>query len=1061
MEQANSTVQATVPTSADAPAPTPTDATPISDDLPLQPDQQLLSRIMLLNGRSVSPAATSNMKWKLPFISDHILNDGGCPVPFMAITESWLKSYISDAQISIKNYNSFRADRPKRTGGGCLLYVHSNLIVTNESSYSDNYNSLVMCSIDSMNAFVAVIYRPPDSSIESFRNLLAKLQEHMDTLTKDERTPDIYILGDFNLPGIDWEYCTQSQSEHSNSQGAGNTLLEFMDYNFLTQMIQEPTRGENTLDLVLTNKPQDVIESRITDTQLSDHKLIDLLLGFNPIKPTTITKEEVDPFSFRAVDYHRANFPAMNDLLSVVDWKQLSDLCKDHDDTDGSLFLELVRLTVLQITLIHAPPKEKKAGDPRSKKAREKYTMKRRRRKLNARISALKQNNPNSQSLPKLIEEVNVLTYDIRDLIMNNLNLQEAKAVSTIKSNPRYFYSYAKRFAKVKSSVAPLRDDQNILQTDPLKKAEILQSQYVKVFSDPTAADVDQCTSDIKPELDSTCFLETATFSSTDIIAAIKELDPYSATPDGDIPARVLLSCKEQIAIPLLMMWQESFNTGIIPPSLKMQYITPIYKKGDRTQAANYRPVSITSHLIKIFERVLRSRLVDHMEKNSLLTDKQHGFRKKRSCLTQLIDHVDHILKCLNSGDEVDVIYLDYAKAFDKVDHKILLAKLKCYGIRGKMFKWIEEFLTNRVQTVVVEGKKSTFRIVLSGVPQGTVLGPILFILYINDQIEALRSAKGSIFADDTKLAGRIGGENSGEHCHALLQEDLCNVIEWALLNNMELNESKFEVVNYTLNSSLLQRNLPFTAMLMQYQLPSGSTIDPTNVVRDLGVFLSDDCSWTPHINQMVKDGRKMASWVMSVFRDRSQFLMLTLYKALVRSKLEYCCPVWNPTKTGDIEAIESIQRNFTRRISSCKDLDYWQRLKKLKILSLQRRRERYTIIHVWKIANGLAPNDIKMEFKTHQRLGVKAVIPELNTKAQKSISTHYDNSFGVKAARIWNLIPREINEKTDLDSFKVSLGGFIGKFPDTPPTKGYTAMNRNSLLEWTCDKGFSVGGRT
>ena len=443
------------------------------------------------------------------------------------------------------------------------------------------------------------------------------------------------------------------------------------------------------------------------------------------------------------------------------------------------------------------------------------------------------------------------------------------------------------------------------------------------------------------------------------------------------------------------------------------------------------------------------------MEKNHLLTNKQHGFRKKRSCLTQLIDHVDHILKSLNSGDEVDVIYLDYAKAFDKVDHKILLAKLKCYGITGKMYKWIEEFLTNRVQTVVVEGNKSTFQIVVSGVPQGTVLGPILFIIYINDQIDALRSAKGSIFADDTKLTGSIGGEMGGEHCHTLLQEDLWNVIQWSLKNNMELNQEKFEVMIYNLSTTLLQRNLPFTVMMQQYQVTSGATINPSNVVRDLGVLLSDDCSWTPHINNMVKDARKMASWVFSVFRDRSQFLMLTLYKAMVRSKTEYCCPVWNPTRVGDIEAIESVQRNFTRRIGSCKDLDYWERLKKLKILSLQRRRERYMILHVWKIVNKMAPNDIKMEFKTHQRLGIKAVIPEFNNKAQRSISTHYENSFGVKAARLWNLLPKEVNEKTVLEHFKVVLGEYIDKFPDTPPTKGYAAVNRNSLLEWTLEEDF------
>ena len=205
-----------------------------------------------------------------------------------------------------------------------------------------------------------------------------------------------------------------------------------------------------------------------------------------------------------------------------------------------------------------------------------------------------------------------------------------------------------------------------------------------------------------------------------DVVEAIKELHPYSSTPDGDIPAKVLTKCKDTVSIPIFLLWSKSFRSGVIPPCMKTQYITPVYKKGDRTSAANYRPVSITSHIIKIFERVLRKHLVHHMESNGFLSPHQHGFRKKRSCLTQLLDHIDNILKILNCGDEVDVIYLDYAKAFDKVDHNILLAKAKRYGIQGKTLQWLTEFLKDRLQTVVVEGEKSSFQIVMSGVPQGT-----------------------------------------------------------------------------------------------------------------------------------------------------------------------------------------------------------------------------------------------------------------------------------------------------------------------------------------------------
>ena len=384
-------------------------------------------------------------------------------------------------------------------------------------------------------------------------------------------------------------------------------------------------------------------------------------------------------------------------------------------------------------------------------------------------------------------------------------------------------------------------------------------------------------------------------FTRQDIIEALGELDPYSAAPDGEIPARILTACKEQLADPLTLLWQESFSSGYIPAELKTQYITPIYKKGDRTDPANYRPVSLTLHIIKTFERVIRKNLVRHLEENMMINTNQHGFRKKRSCMTQLLSHIEQIYRSLNNDEEVDVIYLDFAKAFDKVDHAVLLAKLGLYGIGGQALRWIKEFLLNRKQTVVVEGHKSSFQPVVSGLPQGTVLGPILFILYINDLLNSINYySTGFSFADDTKLIGAIRGMISVE----LLQDDLNIVIEWSHVNNMELHEQKFEVVNYPLNGSKALRELPFYPETVEYNTtPKGHAISPQGTVRDLGVYVSSSRSWGPHIEKTVQGARKMAAWTLSAFRDRSQVVMLTLYKSMVRSKLEYCCPVWNPAK--------------------------------------------------------------------------------------------------------------------------------------------------------------------
>ena len=212
-------------------------------------------------------------------------------------------------------------------------------------------------------------------------------------------------------------------------------------------------------------------------------------------------------------------------------------------------------------------------------------------------------------------------------------------------------------------------------------------------------------------------------------------------------------------------------------------------------------------------------------------------------------------------------------------------------------------------------------------------------------------------FADDTRLSKAIRGEATEEDMF-LLSMDLHRVISWALANNMELNESKFDLLCYSYRpAAKLFRSFPFTLSLYEYETPSGTLINSTKCVRDLGVHMSSDYTWSAHISTIAEEGRKMLSWVLGIFQDRTRLTMLTLYKSMVRSKLEYCCPLWNPSSVAEMLKLERIQRIFTSKVEGCRELPYWERLKYLRIQSLQRRRERYIIIHTWKILNDLTNN--------------------------------------------------------------------------------------------------------
>ena len=728
----------------------------------------------------------------------------------------------------------------------------------------------------------------------------------------------------------------------------------------------------------------------------------------------------------------RADWDAINSDFQEIDWTTEMSECSVEQ------MYKKLELHITNVCTKHTPVRTRNTH--KNKIPNERLALLRKKKRLNAKINFRKYVSPNKSQT--LIQKLEAKKAEVEEKISSSIKAQnekrEIEAIEKMKSNPKMFFAYVKKFRKTESKIGPLADENGQTHSDARVKANLLQQQYTKVFSDPNKANTEHLTQNNEERDYPT--LTDIEFTIKDVHEAIDAI-PNSAAPGPDkLPASILKECKEQLALPIYLIWRKSLDTAEIPEILKSQGIVPIFKKGNKACPANYRPVSLTSHLIKLFERVLRIKLVHYIEENRILTDQQHGFREHRSCLTQLLGHIDNILKISESDDNADVIYLDFAKAFDKVDHKILLQKIHNMGIQGKIYQWIESFLNNRQQHVIVDGEISETAKVKSGVPQGTVLGPILFLLFVNDITEAIQHADIQLFADDCKLTLKI--ENPDDH--QKLQRDIEAAIMWSLLNNMELNKEKFQLIQYG-NKDHLKGD---------YTLDSENTLKPSADIKDLGVTVSNDLSWLKHMTVIINEGKKFTSWILRCFKTRSP-VILYLFKTFVISKLEYASPLWMPYMKKDIEKIEALQRSLTSKLDGLENLNYHQRLQSLKLYSLQRRRERFCIITIYKILNNLHPNQLNLQFYETPRFGMKCRRRISKAKRVHIRTLHY-HSFASIGPALFNIVPRVIKEKETLSSFKSALDKYLQAIPDQPPISGYPFLNGNSLLEWAASRHYS-----
>ena len=336
-------------------------------------------------------------------------------------------------------------------------------------------------------------------------------------------------------------------------------------------------------------------------------------------------------------------------------------------------------------------------------------------------------------------------------------------------------------------------------------------------------------------------------------------------------------------------------------------------------------------------ESLLKDVLLRHLTDNGLIRSTQHGFTKGRSCLTNLLVFLKEASDYIDQGKPVDVIYLDFQKAFDKVPHQRLLKKLEAIGVSDQIVKWIEAWLKDRKQRVVLNGSKSKWSDVLSGVPQGSILGPLLFIIFINDIDDGIvhRLLK---FADDTKIYGSVATEEEVEK----LQHDLNLLYEWSSEWNMLFNLSKCKVLHLGYNNKQTEYYM------------NGHKLEAVTSERDLGVIIDHTLKFSEQCVKAVNEANRTLGMIKRTFTNRSKSIIKALYTSIVRPKLEYCVQAWRPYLQKDIDQIENVQRRATKLIQGYSNKSYEERLKLLELTTLETRRTRGDLIEVFKIIKGI-----------------------------------------------------------------------------------------------------------
>ena len=912
-------------------------------------------------------------------------------IGIIGLNETFCNDSISDEAISLKDFQIFRKDRNNH-GGGVLVYVSNALSVSRKCDLECEELEMVCLEVRPkfISPFIYIcLYRPPSATKDFFSKL-------DDTLGKMPDNVEVVLMGDLNC-----NFVKEKSSSETRSLQALNEIYQFV------QLIDIPTRITNNtssiIDVLECTKPEIFTEHGVITLSISDHYMI-----FGILSGKKLSKN-LKSITYRS--YKKFNENHFKCDLSSIDWNFL------YESDDINVLWVQWKHTLLKIIDDHLPSK--------SRRIKEKHTP-----WITSDIRDLMiQRDKKLKQFLKSSSEIDWNNYKhlrnkVNCIVKSSKKKYFHKRIFDCKNNVSETWKCIKEIlpAKEKSSLNKITVKGNEYE-DPLKIANHFNDHFISVTKDlinpNTCTHIQQ--SLVQAE---TCNISKEKFvfdlpkvNNESVTNAIKSLNTNASCGLDGISCKIIKLCGNELVPSLVFLINKSFSSGCFPRDWKEAKVFPLHKKGNIEEMNNFRPISVLSIISKIIEKIVNTEMDSFFVNSGLLCKKQFGFRKNHSTETALVYMVNDWYASMNNGKMVGVIFVDLKKAFDLVDLDLLLCKLENCGFSESAVAWFKDYLCNRSQRVNVNGVLSKSRIISKGVPQGSILGPKLFSIFINDMPNVLQYSKIVMYADDTSIYTE--GDNLSD-IRNKLQIDINNIIHWLEINRMVMNYEKTKCMvigTHGRLSRVMQSNESSLNIIC-----NNHTIEEVRSFECLGVIIDNELLWKDHVSKVSKKVSQKIGILRRLKAYVNENTLLTLYNSMVLPILDYCCIVWGNRFKEDTERLNKLQKRAARIILNADFLTPSDTLfASLELKRFEKRVEYFRYLLMFKCMNGLAPMCLSEMFTFRKEMH------SYGTRSSSQNKLHYPkchmesfrHSFHYIAVSLWNNLDPTCQNITSLSVFR------------------------------------------